>query len=60
MKAIVLEKYGLPEEVLRIQEIDLPQPKEKEVLVKIITTSINDYDWSMVKESPFYSVSCMV
>lgn len=53
MKAIVLEKYGLPEEVLRIQEIDLPQPKEKEVLVKIITTSINDYDWSMVRGKPF-------
>ncbi|MBN3519429.1 NAD(P)-dependent alcohol dehydrogenase [Algoriphagus lutimaris] len=53
MKAIVLEKYGLPKEVLRVQEIDLPQPKEKEVLVKIITTSINDYDWSMVRGKPY-------
>lgn len=53
MKAIVLEKYGLPEEVLEIQEIELPQPKEKEVLVKIFATTINDYDWSMARGKPY-------
>ena len=52
MKAVVFRKYG-PPEVLRIQDVPKPAPKDNEVLVKIITTAVNDYDWSMIRGKPF-------
>ncbi|AWV98999.1 NAD(P)-dependent alcohol dehydrogenase [Arcticibacterium luteifluviistationis] len=52
MKALVFNKYGNPEEVLHVKEIDKPKPKKNEVLVKVKSTSINDYDWSMVRGRP--------
>ena len=53
MKALTFEKYGRPREVLKITEEALPVPKENEVLVKIHCTTINDYDWSMVRGKPW-------
>ena len=51
MKAIVLEKYGEPED-LKIKDVDTPKPKGNEVLVKIHATAINDYDLSIVRGKP--------
>lgn len=51
MRAVVCEKYGQPS-VLQLQEAQKPSPGENEVLVKIAATTINDWDWSMVRGKP--------
>ena len=53
MKAIVLQEYGLSD-VLELQNVEKPQPKPDEVLVKIHATSINDWDWCLMRGTPFY------
>jgi NADPH:quinone reductase-like Zn-dependent oxidoreductase len=53
MKAITFKKYGNPEAVLSIQDVPKPSPKEHEVLIKIMATTINDYDWSVVTGKPY-------
>jgi len=52
MRALVFTKYGSPE-VLRLKKIAKPTPKENEVLVKIHTTAVNDYDWSLIRGKPY-------
>ncbi|NER98567.1 MAG: NAD(P)-dependent alcohol dehydrogenase [Symploca sp. SIO1B1] len=53
MKAIVLTKYGSAD-VLKLQDVEKPKPKEGEVLVKIHATAINDWDWCLMRGTPFY------
>jgi NADPH:quinone reductase-like Zn-dependent oxidoreductase len=53
MKAIVYSRYGPPSEVLDFKEVEKPNPKDDEVLVKILAASINDGDNSLIKGSPF-------
>ncbi len=43
MKAVLIEDFGAPE-VMKIGEIDKPQPKANEVLIKVVATSINRPD----------------
>ncbi|NGP77371.1 NAD(P)-dependent alcohol dehydrogenase [Balneolaceae bacterium YR4-1] len=52
MKAIILKEYGLPH-VLEVGEVSKPIPEIDEVLVKVHSTSINDWDWGLVRGKPF-------
>lgn len=52
MKAIVYHEYGSPE-VLKLEEVEKPTPKEDEVLIKVHAASINSYDWRHMTAAPF-------
>ena len=52
MKAILLKEYGLPN-LLEVGDLAKPIPNENEVLVKIHSASINDWDWGLVRGKPF-------
>lgn len=43
MKTIRIHEHG-PEEVLQIQELDIPEPEADEVLVKVHSTALNHLD----------------
>ena len=43
MKAIICTKYGSPE-VLEVQEVEKPSPRENELLIRVIATAVNSGD----------------
>jgi len=55
MKAAVYDKYGPPETVLRVAEVQRPVPKDDEVLLKIYASSVNQTEWGFVKGEPFFT-----
>lgn len=52
MKAILLKEYGMPN-ALEIGDVEKPTPNDNEVLVKIHSASINDWDWGLIRGKPF-------
>ena len=54
MKAAVYHKYGSPD-VIKIAEVSKPVPKEGEVLIKIHASSVNAYDWHLLRAKPFFT-----
>jgi NADPH:quinone reductase-like Zn-dependent oxidoreductase len=52
MKASVYYKFGTPE-VLQIKEVEKPQPKGNEILVKVMATTVNRTDCAMLKAKPY-------
>jgi NADPH:quinone reductase-like Zn-dependent oxidoreductase len=53
MKAIICTKYGSPD-VLQLQEVAKPAPKDDEVLIKIHAASVNARDWRFMRAKPFF------
>ena len=51
MKAIICTKYG-PPEVLKIMEVDKPFPKDNEVLIKVIATTVHIGDTKIRRFEP--------
>jgi len=53
MKAIVSEKYGLPE-VLQFKEVNKPIPKNNEVLIRVYTVFVGIEDIMQRKGKPYF------
>ena len=54
MKAIVHYQYGSPD-VLKLEEVEKPVPRDNEVLVKVRAVSINGSDWEGLRGKPLYA-----
>ncbi len=52
MRAVVHDRYG-PPDVLRLEEVERPAPREDEVLVKIRATTVNRSDCHRRAADPF-------
>ena len=53
MKAIVYDSYGGPE-MLRLSEIDLPEPAKGQIRVKVLACAVNLSDWEHLTGSPLW------
>ncbi|WP_342430107.1 alcohol dehydrogenase catalytic domain-containing protein [Neobacillus sp. FSL H8-0543] len=54
MRAMVYHKYGT-KDVLKLTELDVPKPKDNEILVNVKAVSVNSWDWDLLRGKPFLS-----
>jgi NADPH:quinone reductase-like Zn-dependent oxidoreductase len=54
MRAFVYTKYG-PPDVLQLEEVAKPTPKDDEVLIKVRAASVNRSDWEGLIGKPLYA-----
>ena len=54
MRAVVHDRYG-PPEVLHIEEVERPVPKDDDVLIRIHATTVNRSDCALRAAEPFFS-----
>ena len=52
MKAIVFTQYG-PPDGLELKEVPKPTPKDDELLIRVLASSINSWDWEFLNGTPF-------
>ncbi|MDH5325621.1 MAG: NAD(P)-dependent alcohol dehydrogenase [Gammaproteobacteria bacterium] len=55
MKALRYTHYGDPTQVLSIVETNEPHPKDIELLIRVVATTVNRTDYATVKGIPFFA-----
>ncbi len=53
MKAAVRHEYG-PPDVLKVEEVHKPTPRDDEVLIRVHAASVNLGDWEILTADPLY------
>ena len=53
MRAVVYCAYG-PPDVLRVENLEKPVPKDDQLLVKVRAASINPLDWHVIRGTPYF------
>ena len=53
MKAIVQDRYGAPQRVLKLEEVDRLPVGDDDVPIRVCATSVNAPDWIMVTGVPY-------
>lgn len=53
MKAWVYERYGSPDDVLDLDEVETPVPAGDQVLVRVHASGLNAADWHVMRADPF-------
>ncbi|WP_447005163.1 NAD(P)-dependent alcohol dehydrogenase [Saccharothrix isguenensis] len=53
MRAITQDAYGVPEEVLRLAEIEKPAAGDGEVLVRVRAAAVSGTDWHLLRGLPY-------
>jgi len=53
MRAIVQDRYGAPEEVLKLDSIDRPVQGDGEVLVRVRAAVVGGSDWHLMRGLPY-------
>jgi NADPH:quinone reductase-like Zn-dependent oxidoreductase len=53
MRAIVHTRYGSPD-LLELREVDRPVPKDREVLIRVHATSVNDWEMGLLEGKPLF------
>jgi NADPH:quinone reductase-like Zn-dependent oxidoreductase len=59
MKAAVFRRYG-PPEILTIEDVEKPVPKDNEVLVRVHMTTVCTIDWRFRSGKPFFFIRPMI
>ncbi|MEU7525280.1 NAD(P)-dependent alcohol dehydrogenase [Saccharothrix sp. NPDC042600] len=53
MKAVVHQRYGAPEDVLVVRDVEPPEPRAGEVLVRVAAVPLSGTDWHLVRGLPY-------
>ena len=53
MRAVRYDRYGGPER-LRLVEVDVPSPAPGAVLVRVRASSVNSWDWDLLRGRPWF------
>lgn len=52
MKAVVQHAYGSPD-TLKFEDVAEPIPRDDEVLIRVHASSVNPYDWHLMRGKPY-------
>jgi NADPH:quinone reductase-like Zn-dependent oxidoreductase len=54
VKAAVYTRYGPPDVVVQITDVNKPAPKGDEVLIRVRAASVNPLDWHFTRGTPYF------